>query len=394
MISLARYATLLAHPDFKSVLVASIVGRLPIGVTGLSILLLAQGATGSFVRGGAVAAAYVVGLACFAPILGRIIDRSGPRAVLVWCACAFPASLGVLVVAVHLDADSTLLALACAFAAGANFPPITVCMRTFFRRRLAEDSLLATAYSLEAVLIETIFIAGPVLVAFFVAYVSASAAVLFAALCGITGTLLFLRSPALRSWKIESRVRDTFFGPLAERGFLPLFLVILGYSGSFGLVEIGVTAYAAEAGNPALAGILLGLMSVGSAVGGLAYGSRSWRLALPRQFAVTLWLLGIGVALLAIPMNGWLFALVSIAAGVVMAPTLTIQSMLVARIASPEHLTEAFTWSTTGLLAGVGIGMAAGGWFVELWGSPAAFGAGAIVAVSAGVLAAAMLQAD
>src|SRR5436189_1582307 len=51
MISLARYATLLAHRDFKSVLIASIVGRLPIGVTGLSILLLAQGATGSFVRG-------------------------------------------------------------------------------------------------------------------------------------------------------------------------------------------------------------------------------------------------------------------------------------------------------------------------------------------------------
>ena len=394
MISLARYTTLLAHRDFKSVLVASIVGRLPIGVTGLSILLLAQGVTGSFVRGGAAAAAYVVGLACFAPILGRIIDRSGPRAVLVWCAWAFPASLVALVAAVHLDPASAFLALACAFAAGANFPPITVCMRTFFRRRLAEESLLATAYSLEAVLIETIFIAGPVLVAFFVAYASASAAVLFAALCGLTGTLLFLRSAALRTWHVEMRARDTRFGPLGELGFLPLFLVVLGYSGSFGLVEIGVTAHAAEAGNPALAGILLGLMSVGSAVGGLAYGSGSWRLALPRQFAVALWLLGIGVALLAIPMNAWLFALLSIAAGIVMAPTLTIQSMLVARIASPEHLTEAFTWSSTGLLAGVGIGMGAGGWLVELWGSTAAFVAGAIVAVFAGMLAAALLQAD
>ena len=394
MISLARYTTLLAHPDFKSVLVASIVGRLPIGVTGLSILLLAQGATGSFVRGGAAAAAYVVGLACFAPLLGRIIDRSGPRTVLTWCACAFPASLTALVTAVHLQPANAFLALACAFAAGANFPPITVCMRTFFRRRLAEESLLATAYSLEAVLIETIFIAGPVLVALLVAYASVSAAVLFAAVCGIAGTLLFLRSPALRTWKIETRLRDTIFGPLAERGFLPLFLVVLGYSGSFGLVEIGVTAYAAEAGNPALAGILLGLMSLGSAVGGLAYGSRTWRLVLPRQFAVTLWLLGIGVALLAIPMNTWLFAVVSIAAGIVMAPTLTIQSMLVARIAAPEHLTEAFTWSSTGLLAGVGIGMAAGGWLVEFWGSTSAFVAGAAVAVCAGTLAAALLRTD
>ena len=200
MISLARYSALLAHPDFKSVLVASIIGRLPIGVTGLSILLLAQGATGSFARGGAAAAAYVMGLACFAPILGRIIDRSGPRAALLWCAVAFPASLIALVAAVRFDSGGAFLPFAAAFAAGANFPPITVCMRTFFRRRLAEESLLATAYSLESVLIETIFIAGPMLVAFFVAYASASAAVSFAAVCGIAGTLLFLRSPAVRNW--------------------------------------------------------------------------------------------------------------------------------------------------------------------------------------------------
>jgi predicted MFS family arabinose efflux permease len=267
-------------------------------------------------------------------------------------------------------------------------------MRTFFRRRLAEESLLATAYSLESVLIETIFIAGPVLVAFFVAYASASAAVLFAALCGITGTLLFLRSPALRSWHIEARTHKSLFGPLAERGFPSLFIVVLGYSGSFGLVEIGVTAYSAEAGNPALAGILLGLMSAGSAVGGLAYGSRSWRLPLARQFAVTLWTLGTGIALLAMPMNAWFFAVMSIAAGIVMAPTLTIQSMLVARIASPEHVTEAFTWSSTGLLAGVGFGMAGGGWLIERWGSDAAFIAGAIVALCAGTLAAMWLQAE
>jgi len=36
--------------------------------------------------------------------------------------------------------------------------------------------------------------------------------------------------------------------------------------------------------SPALAGVLLGLMSAGSAFGGLAYGSCSWRLGLTRQF--------------------------------------------------------------------------------------------------------------
>lgn len=392
MISLDRYSALLARPDFKAVLVASIIGRMPIGVTGLAILLLAQEATGSYVRGGATAAAYVVGLACLAPALGRLIDRSGPRAVLLWCGGAFPAALTGLVFAVRAQSDVAALMLA--FAAGANFPPITVCMRTFFRRRLADESLLATAYSLEAVLIETIFIVGPVLVAFFVAYASAAAAVLFAALCAIAGTALFLRSPALRNWQIESHDNKSLFGPLAQPGFLAFLAVVLGYSAAFGLVEIGVTAYAAERGKPALAGILLGLMSAGSAFGGLAYGSRSWRLPLARQFAVTLGALGAGVALLALPMNAWLFALASAIAGVVMAPTLTIQSMLVARNASAQHLTEAFTWSSSGLLAGVGIGIAAGGLLIERWNSSAAFVAAAVAAACAATLAAAWLRAD
>ena len=254
-------------------------------------------------------------------------------------------------------------------------------------RQRGGEPLLAAAFSLEAVLIETIFIIGPMLVALFVALASAAAAVLFAAACACTGTLLFLRSPALAAWRLEARPGASLFGPLAEPGFAPLLAVVLCYSAAFGLVEIGVTAFAAEAGHAALAGVLLGLMSVGSVAGGLAYGSRSWRMPLARQFALTLALMGAGVALLIPASNAWLFSALSVVAGIVMAPALTIQSMLVARTASPQHATEAFTWSATGLLSGVGIGIAAGGVLTERWGSGATFVAAALAAISAGALA-------
>jgi len=65
------------------------------------------------------------------------------------------------------------------------------------------------------------------------------------------------------------------------------------------------------------------------------------------------------------------------------APALIIQSMLVAKTARPEHATEAFTWSTSALLAGVGIGMALGGTLVEYWQSPAAFCAAGTAAIAA-----------
>lgn len=386
MISLARYVSLLERAELRQTIVASVIGRMPIGILGLAILLATQASSGSFGIAGAVAACYLAGLAVMAPVLGRVIDRSGPARALLVCAFGFPATLVALVTALRLDAPQWT-AFAFAALAGATFPPITVCLRTFMRQRLVEEAQLATAYSLESVLIEIIFIVGPMLVALFVAYLSADTAVLFAAACGLAGTLMFLRSPVLAHWRVEERKVASLVGPLSERGFVPLLAVILAYSSAFGLLEIGVTAFAAEAGKPALAGLILGLMSVGSAAGGLAYGSRGWRLPLTRQFALMLLLMGVGIAALGLVANALLFTAIGIAAGVVMAPALIIQSMLVAKTAPSRYATEAFTWSTSCLLTGVGVGLAGGGLILESARSAAVFAAAGLVATGAGTLA-------
>lgn len=379
----------------RSAILASVLGRLPIGITGLAILMLAQDTTGSFGQGGAVAASYVAGLAACAPLLGRLIDRHGPRTTLLGCAFAFPAALAALVAALTAQTAPTpgLLAFISAAIAGACFPPITVCMRTFFKQRLQDDALLATAYSLESVLIEVIFILGPVLVAMFVALASPAAAVLFAAACACSGTLLFQRSRALQQWRIEPRGGGSLFGPLAERGFVPLLVVIVCYASAFGLVEIGTTAYATENGSPALAGILLGIMSIGSAAGGLVYGSRSWRMPLRRQFPLMLAIMGLGVAPLACLADLRVFGFWCLAAGIAMAPALIMQSMLVAKNSRPEYSTEAFTWSSTGLLAGVGLGLTLGGAILEYQKSPAVFAAAAALSIAAGLLAVCLVRA-
>jgi len=168
---------------------------------------------------------------------------------------------------------------------------------------------------------------------------------------------------------------------------VPLLVIIVCYASAFGLVEIATTAYATEVGSPALAGVLLGVMSVGSACGGLVYGSRSWRLPITRQFALMLCVMGLGIAPLALLASAWAFGLWCLAAGIAMAPALIMQAMLVAKGARPEHSTEAFTWSATGLLAGVGLGLASGGVLLEYAKSPAAFAAAAGLSIFAGVLA-------
>jgi predicted MFS family arabinose efflux permease len=377
VISLARYRNLLQARDVREIFAASFIGRLPIGITGLALLLFVQSSLGSFAQGGAAAAFYMAGLAIMAPIFGRVIDRRGPRGVLSATVLLFPAALVALVCTVErFGAPAIVLAA----AVGATFPPITVCMRTYFRQRLADELLLSTAYSLESVLIELIFILGPVLVALFVAFATPAMAVYFAAACGGVGALLFRRSAAVRTWRIEPRTNARLLGPLGESGFIPLITVVLCFAAAFGFLEIGVTAYATESGSVALAGLLL-------AFGGLAYGSRSWRLPLVPQFSLLLALMGIGLALLSLVSHPAAFAVIGFGAGIVMAPVLIVQSMLVAKSVRPEHTAEAFTWSASALLAGVGLGLAGGGLLLETYRSSAAIAGAALSALAGAALA-------
>jgi hypothetical protein len=58
--------------------------------------------------------------------------------------------------------------------------------------------------------------------------------------------------------------------------------------------------------------------------------------------------------------------------------------VLVARLAPARYATEAFTWSTTFIVSGLGTGIALGGWLVESAGLRVAFVAGsAVVSVMA-----------
>ena len=133
-------------------------------------------------------------------------------------------------------------------------------------------------------------------------------------------------------------------------------------------------------------------MSVGSTVGALVYGGRIWGAPLRRQFAAMLFLLGVGVVLLAVTDSAWPFAVLSALAGIVMAPALIIQSMLVAKIASASHSTEAFTWSSTALLSGVSAGIACGGLMLESSPSSAVFVAAGIAAMAAALIAILLLR--
>jgi MFS family permease len=385
MFSFSRYADLFRVPDLRATLIASIVGRLPIGIATLAILLFLQARSGSFTLAGAAAASYVLGLAAIAPLLGRMMDRVGPRPVLSASAVVYPVALLLLIVLVVQSASPWWI-FAAAAVAGAAFPPVTVCMRALYPRLVPDTGLLQTAYSVDSALVEMMFIFGPVLVAGFVAVGAPIVAVGFAAVCAATGAAVFLRSPGVRSWSRYPAARRSLLGPLRNPQLLAVFAANGLYAVAFGLYEMAVIAHAAHHGRPAAAGVVLALASVGSALGVLLYGGREWRAPVPRQFLVAVGCLAAGLLLVAPIDNLVLFALANVIAGVPMAPVIAVQSLLVSRLTPREMLAESFTWATTCLLGGISGGIAAGGILAETYSAASILVAAALAAVSAGVI--------
>jgi predicted MFS family arabinose efflux permease len=251
-------------------------------------------------------------------------------------------------------------------------------MRALFPRLLHESSQLQTAYSIDSVLIEIMFIFGPLLVAVFVAQGYPGGAIMLAALTGAIGGFLFMYTPAIRDWKTDTTPqRRDALGPLRYISLRKLFTITFLYSTAFGLFEIAVTAFAIRAGRPAAAGTLLALASMGSALGALVYGSHDWRWSPHRQFIVVLMLMALGILLLIPVSNVYGFGALCVLACMPMASVLAVQAVVTSRIAPPAMAAESFTWGATCLLAGLGAGTTVGGILVEQTTAGWALGAAA-----------------
>jgi MFS family permease len=387
LITLTRYRDLFRVPELKATIVSSIAGRLPIGIAGLAILLFVQGRSGSFAFAGTASAVYVLGLGAVAPILGRLIDRFGPRPVLGACAILYPAALVSLALLVSRSAPVEWVCAA-ALLAGATLPPISACMRAMYPKILREPALLQTAYSVDSAVVEIVFILGPAIVAACVALGLPEAAVFLAAFSAAAGTTVFLSAPAVRGWRAAPvRAGRDWAGVLRYPKLLIVFAVTVLYAFSFGLFEVAVMAHTAAKGAPAMAGVALALASAGSGAGAFVYGSRHWGVPMKRQLVTGLIAMSIGNLLLVPVDHLGIYAAVSLVAGIPMATVIATQSLIVSTLAPRERLAESFTWSTTCLLVGISAGIAAGGvlaeWMAAYWLLVIAAGSTALAAVFA-----------
>ena len=271
MIPLGRYGTVLRGTGAAGPLAASVIGRLPLGMTGLAVLLLVRDATGSYAAAGAVSAAYALAFAVVSPARARTADRRGPVRILLLMGVLHPLVLLGMVLLADAGAGVAPLALA-AVLAGSTVPPLGAVLRAMWPR-LVPASALPTAYALESVVVELCFVGGPLLVAGLTAASGPSAAVLAAGALTLLGTVLLVRTPVIRGITPVASTPQ-LLGPLVSAPVRGLLLGVLAVGAGFGALEVALPAFVEGVGRrPGTAGVLLAVWSVGSIVGGLTYGA-------------------------------------------------------------------------------------------------------------------------
>lgn len=412
---LSTYVRILAHRGAMLPFAAAIVARLPISMAPLGIVLLVQHVTGSYGQAGIVTGAFAIGTAVGAPWWGRALDRWGQPKVIL--STSVLSALLLVVLALYARRQSpTGVLIVLAWSAGATFPPMTPAMRAAWRVALPDPMHQRAAYALDAVSVETIFIAGPLLLSLLLVVSPPVVPLLVTAALMLVGGAAYATTSAAQGAKAHGVAASAAAATLAvpavspsdaggaslrRRGraqadrLLPLSLVpvlvtSLGMAVAFGAIDTSLAATARDVlGDQAKLGLLFTAIAGGSACGGLWFGTRDLaHRSQVRYLPLLLLAFACGLIPLAIvlgestPPLPVLLPLLFLT-GTAISPTLIILQNLVDVAAPTARANEGQAWLSTSVTTGAGAGTAVAGAVVDVLGVPWSFavaGSAALVA--------------
>jgi MFS family permease len=355
---LRPYADIFQIPGAWRFSTAGVIGRMPMSMFGLGTVLLISAATGKYGVAGAVSAAGSLGYAFSTPQIARLVDSRGQRRVLLPLLAVFTAAAVALIAAVELHLPTWAFFVPGAIA-GATMPSLGTMVRARWSALLAGSPRLHAAFSFESVADELCFVVGPAAVTLLATQVFPAAGVGVATLLCLGGTLWFLAER--QTEPVVTRTAGPVQRGERARGAPAPGLVVLApvyflLGAMFVSIDLSTISFAQHFGHKPLAGFILGTYALGSATGGLWYGSRQWRSSLQTRFAVTLTLTVLGVATFWAQPNLVTLTCCIYLCGLTIAPTLIAGFSLLEAQAKPGRLTEAMSW----LSSGIGVGLAAG----------------------------------
>jgi MFS family permease len=376
------WARLLAAPQVAALATASVVARLPFGMVGVALVIYVHARTGSFGVAGLVTGCYTLAFALAGPLLGRQVDRRGPRPVLapaaVLCALALLA-----VVAIGEGSAATLPLALASVAAGAAMPPISGVLRRTWPA-LVDRADLTTGYLFDSILIEVVFVCGPLLTGLLAAAIDPAAPLLAAAGLVLVGTAWFLLVPVVRHEVPHPHAGGTRVGALSSPAIRFVTFCGLPIGASFGALDVALPAFGAAHGQSALGGIFAAALSLGSMLGAVLFGALGARLGDLREATLRLAVAQpLVIAPLLLAPSPVALVVLALLAGSFAAPMVTLRSRAAELTMPPGTGTETFTWLLLAVMVGASASSALAGPLVEAGG----WRVGVVLAVAAPVAA-------
>ncbi|MGV6493531.1 MFS transporter [Stenotrophomonas rhizophila] len=377
---LAPYRSLFVAPATGRFVLAGLVARLPLPMTGIGIITLLAQLRGSYALAGTVAAAFVLTYALLSPQISRQVDRHGQSRVLPVATTLSVLGMALLLAAAWAQAPAWTL-FAGAVLAGC-MPSMSAMVRARWAAMLRGQPRLQTAYSLETVLDEVTFIAGPPLAVGLSVAIDPLAGLFAAAVLLALGVTALSVQRGSEPPQQPVDPSDRYGSAISVGGVRLLALLMMAMGVIVGTVDITSVAFADQRGVPGTASVVLSAYALGSCVAGLLFGAVTLRWPLRRLLLLG----GMATALSTLPLlrvdSIAALAVAVLAAGACFAPTMIVAMSIVERLVPAHRLTEGMTWLLAGLNVGVAIGAAAAGQRVDIGGARAGF----VVAVAGAAL--------
>ncbi|WP_435969615.1 MFS transporter [Streptomyces sp. Qhu_M48] len=368
------YGRLLRTPGALSFLLPGFAARQPFAMLTIGIVLLVQHTTGSFGSAGAVAAVTGVSMALFAPQSGKLADRFGQRAVLIPGVLVHTASVSLLVVLALSDAPLWALFLA-AVPAGASVPQVGPMVRARWAAKLDGTPLMPTAAAFESVTDEFTFVVGPVLATALCTGVHPAAGLIAEAALTLFGGLFFAAQRATQPafGASSATAGEPRRSALSIPGVRVLVVAFLGIGSVFGGMQVSLTAFTEEIGNPGANGLLYGVFAAGNMLAGIAMGAVAWKTGPRRRLILGYAGLTVAASLLWTTHSVLLLGALGLVVGLCIAPALITGYTIVETLIPASARTEAFTWLTGAVALGQAAAVTVAGRLADAHGASTGF---------------------
>jgi MFS family permease len=356
--------------------VTAFLGRLPLAMSQMGVLLLVSSTTGSYAAGGLAAGSLAVANALGSPVGGSLADRYGQRPVVLVQSVVGGLGLLTIVALSEADVPSRTLVLAAAVT-GLFLPQIGPLARVRWRPITAgtgarRDQLVATAFSYEGAADEATFVLGPMLLGLLIAVAAPGAGLVLAAVLLLVFGCAFALHPTARLTH-AARASGAARGRLWTPALLVLMAAQLLIGAVFGSVQTGTSVLAIGAGHAGAAGLVHGLLGIGSVVAGLSLAAVPERIGLPvRMLASAAALAVLSVPLLVVSSLGALVAVVLVL-GFAVAPYMITNFTMGERAVPLSRVGAAMTLLAAATGLGYAVGSAIAGRLADTHGHHGAF---------------------